>query len=170
MNCEETQRCAEAFRDSELDAKVTLEIQDHLAECSSCRQTLEWEGTVDRRIAESLREGPRTEAIWAKQEMLISAAFARRADGELEDEKSPAGGATAAAVWCRELLWPNPKVYIGAVVCWVFMLLAQGQLGDSQPRRDPKASPPSPLVMMAVMEQRQALTQLLGFDEKENKG
>jgi hypothetical protein len=50
------------------------------------------------------------------------------------------------------------------------MLLAQGQLEDSPVKQDPEALPPSPLAMMAVMEQREALAQLLGFDEEEDHG
>jgi anti-sigma factor RsiW len=170
MNCEEVHRCADAFHDSELDAKVTLEIRDHLAECETCRWTLERERMVDRQITESLRAGARTEAMWAKQEMVISEAFGRRAGASLKDPTSSLAGPTAAAVWWRELLWPSPKLYAGAVVCWAFMLLAQGQLGDSRVKQDPETLPPSPLAMMAVMEQREALAQLLGFDAEEDQG
>ena len=170
MNCEEVQRCADAFRDSELDTKVTLEIQDHLADCGTCRRELDREGLVDRQIAESLRAGRRTEAMWAEQELLISRLFGRRTGVRLKGPKSSVAGATAAAVWWRELLWPSPRLYVGAIVCWAFMFLVQGQLGDSQARREQVALPPSSLVMMAVMEQREALMQLLGVDEKENDG
>jgi hypothetical protein len=167
MNCEHAQRYADAFHDSELDTQLTLEIEDHLVECSTCRQKYEREGALDRQIAKSLREGERTEAMWTEQERIVAATLAGRADALPTGEGRPAAE-SRGTVWWRELLWPNPKLYAGVVVCWVFMLLAQAQLRQSTPGYDRHPGRPSPLVMMAMMEQRQQLAQLLGPDENEN--
>ncbi len=65
MKCHETLRLMSLYLDSELSSEVTLEVQEHLESCPSCRDRFERE----RRLEESMRATllevePGDAAIW----------------------------------------------------------------------------------------------------------
>jgi len=52
MNCDETQKLLAAYSDGELDLTRTLEIEEHLEGCESCRKAVEGLSTLKKAIGE----------------------------------------------------------------------------------------------------------------------
>ena len=51
------------YLDSELDAKTTLEIEQHLAGCPACARLFAEEQKLEARMKAGLNRGPRTAAF-----------------------------------------------------------------------------------------------------------
>jgi hypothetical protein len=64
MRCQETRRLKDAYLDSELDAKTSCEIDDHLQLCGCCAKYFQAEEAMENRIAGCLRESPSDEKLW----------------------------------------------------------------------------------------------------------
>jgi len=65
MRCHETLRLISLFLDSELSSEVTLEVQEHLESCPSCRDRFERERQLEEGMRATLLEvGPEGAAIW----------------------------------------------------------------------------------------------------------
>lgn len=65
MKCHETSRFMSLFLDSELSSEVTLEVQEHLESCPSCRDRFERERRLEEGMRATLLEvGPEDAAIW----------------------------------------------------------------------------------------------------------
>lgn len=65
MTCIEARKLIQLYLDSELGARDTLEVQQHLAACSACSALLDWFFRQD----ELLRQSARTEAVGATDEI-----------------------------------------------------------------------------------------------------
>ena len=65
MRCHETRALGSAYRDSELDAKTSFEIEQHLGQCRACARHFEAERRVDERIDSALRPHSRDEILWS---------------------------------------------------------------------------------------------------------
>lgn len=50
MNCATLERYEDAFVDGEIDASARIEIEKHLASCSSCKERLDFAGWLKRRL------------------------------------------------------------------------------------------------------------------------
>ena len=72
MRCHEARNLIAPYLDSELDAKTTLEIEQHLEACSDCARVFEAEASVDERIFKTFRQGQRTTPLWEKIESQIA--------------------------------------------------------------------------------------------------
>jgi anti-sigma factor RsiW len=71
MKCDEVRRSLEAYFDSELDAKTSLEVEHHLGSCAECAGLFEAEKKFSQRISSALRKGERTPALWTAVESSI---------------------------------------------------------------------------------------------------
>jgi len=74
MKCNEVQTMQGPYLDSELDAKTTLEIEQHLAGCPPCTRLFAEEQKLEARIAAGLNRGSRTAGLWAQIEREVAAA------------------------------------------------------------------------------------------------
>jgi len=74
MKCNEVQTMQGPYLDSELDAKTTLEIEQHLAGCSTCARLFAQEQTLEARIMAGLNRGSRTAGLWAQIEREVTVA------------------------------------------------------------------------------------------------
>ena len=74
MKCDEVQTMQGPYLDSELDAKTTLEIEQHLAACPACARLFAQEQKLEARIMAGLNRGPRSAALWAQIEREVAAA------------------------------------------------------------------------------------------------
>lgn len=68
MRCHEVRSLGSAFADSELDAKTSFEIEQHLQNCASCARHLDTERRLDERIDAVLRHGAKDEVLWKRIE------------------------------------------------------------------------------------------------------
>jgi hypothetical protein len=64
MNCIKVRSLLGPWLDSELDARTTVEIEQHLQACSDCRRRLDAERQVEAGLAEILREERMPRAVW----------------------------------------------------------------------------------------------------------
>ena len=74
MKCNEAQTMQGPYLDSELDAKTTLEIEQHVAGCPACARLFAQEQTLEARIMAGLNRGSRTAGLWAQIEREVTAA------------------------------------------------------------------------------------------------
>lgn len=73
MRCHEARNLLGPYHDSELDAKTSLDIAQHLESCADCARVFAAEAKVEARIATALRPGPINSALWAKVEANLAA-------------------------------------------------------------------------------------------------
>jgi anti-sigma factor RsiW len=71
MKCDEVQTLHGPYLDSELDAKTTLEIEQHLKACSACARLFAEEEKLEARVMAGLKQGPRTAALWDRVERSV---------------------------------------------------------------------------------------------------
>jgi anti-sigma factor RsiW len=74
MKCHEVQTMQGPYLDSELDAKTTLGIEQHLATCPACAGLFAQEQKLEARITAGLNRGSRTAALWTQIEREVAAA------------------------------------------------------------------------------------------------
>jgi anti-sigma factor RsiW len=158
MKCDEVQSLADPYLDSELDAKTSLEIQQHLTACPDCARSLAAAQTLDAQISQALRQGPMTEALWKNTERLVAAAARERA-GAADPLPEPAAAPSGWRVW----LWPSPQFYAGVLAVWVVLLGLNAVNSDPSPGAARKPAPASPETVKALVEQRHELAELLGL-------
>jgi len=66
MNCEQTRRHWHLFHDSEGDAELHHQINEHLAMCPGCAGWFHQQSRLEDGLGERLRAGEPTEAIWER--------------------------------------------------------------------------------------------------------
>jgi anti-sigma factor RsiW len=59
------------YLDSELDAKTSLDVEQHLDACAECAELFAAERKFDERVDASLKQGERTPRLWQKVESQI---------------------------------------------------------------------------------------------------
>ena len=73
MKCDELRTLHGPCLDSELDAKTTLEIEQHLETCPACARRFSEEGKLEAQVMAGLNRGPRTASLWEQIERSVSA-------------------------------------------------------------------------------------------------
>ena len=76
MKCEEVQTLHGPYLDSELDAKNSLEVEQHLKMCPDCARRFAEAEKLDARLMADLNRGPRTAPLWEQIERSVVAAGA----------------------------------------------------------------------------------------------
>ena len=71
MKCPESRKLVRLYLDSELDAKVTQEVGQHLESCAECAGIFAAEERIENRVVEILRRGRRSASIWESVEAKI---------------------------------------------------------------------------------------------------
>jgi hypothetical protein len=72
MKCAEVRKLVQLYLDSELDAKYSLEIEQHLELCAECSGLFDAEKKFDERLAGYLRKSSRSGWLWRKIESQIA--------------------------------------------------------------------------------------------------
>ncbi len=73
MNCKRTRQLWELYRDSEGDAQLYLQVNEHLTGCPECTRWFDRQQSFEVDLAEKLREGTRNEELWAGIEAQLPA-------------------------------------------------------------------------------------------------
>ncbi len=73
MKCQEIHKLIGPYLDSELDAKTSLDIEEHLQTCDGCAGLAEAERRCDERIFSVLRRGEKTPELWQRLEARVAA-------------------------------------------------------------------------------------------------
>lgn len=72
MKCAEARKFVRLYLDSELDAKQSFEVEQHLESCPECAGLFEAEKKFDNRLRRFLGRGQMTHALWKKIETQIA--------------------------------------------------------------------------------------------------
>src|SRR5436309_2084719 len=72
MKCAEVRKFVRLYLDSELDAKNSFEVEQHLESCVECAGLFEAEKKFDVRLGRFLRRGQATRAVWENVEVQIA--------------------------------------------------------------------------------------------------
>jgi len=190
MKCEDLLPLQGAYLDSELGAKTSLEIQQHLATCPDCARAFAAEAKLDARIAGGLKRGQRTSAFWEQIEQRIAASAApvsspadrsgvsverrnpfdfgfpewrRSAESPPRRlERTPA----ESGHWWHEWLWPCPQAWAGLGAAWMVALAASLAAREPAPVTETHQTvSPSPQLRQMLRQQRQMLAELNGLTE-----
>jgi len=74
MRCDEVQPLQGLYLDSELDARTTLEIEQHLKSCPECARRFDEEAKLEVRLRAGLNRGQKTATLWEHIERSVAAA------------------------------------------------------------------------------------------------
>jgi len=77
MKCAEVRKFVRLYLDSELDAKHSFEVEQHLESCAECAGLFEAEKKFDQRLGRFLRRDTATRPLWKKIEALIAPSRSR---------------------------------------------------------------------------------------------
>jgi hypothetical protein len=156
MRCDEVQFLQEPYLDSELDARATLEIQQHLKECVDCAHLFAEAQMVDECLVASLNRGERTFGLWERVERAVSAAGQKRS-GQIP---SPGEHRRLIAVLNNELhaSWARaPWVWAGLTAAWMSILLLNATARQTDAMPTARQPAPSTSEIRFALRQKQVL-------------
>ena len=125
MKCDEVQTLYGPYLDSELDAKTTLEIEQHLAVCPACARFLANEEKREARITSGLNRGQKTAALWQRIEREVAAASSASRVRPPARVAPPAGWHAVLATLGAQLRagWQmSRRAWAGLAVVWMVIL------------------------------------------------
>jgi anti-sigma factor RsiW len=74
MKCPDARKLLRLYLDSELDAKATQEVEQHLGSCVECAELFAAEEKIESRLVEVIRRGRRSASVWESVETQIKPA------------------------------------------------------------------------------------------------
>jgi anti-sigma factor RsiW len=123
MKCDQVHLLRDPYLDSELDARTTLEIQEHLKSCADCARLFAGEQKLQARLKASLSRGERTARLWEQIEHSVTAAAAPAARRSSSPHPTrPAGGHGLWSVLLNQLQagWRRSRwAWSGLAAVWV---------------------------------------------------
>ena len=160
MKCNEVQTLHGSYLDSELDAKTSLEIEQHLAACPACARLLAEEEKLEARMMADLNRGPRTAALWAQIEREVAAASSASRLRPPAHVSEPVGwqsvletlGARLQAGW-QASRW----AWTGLATVWVVILALNFTGRESNAPLVARQEAPSASEMRFALKQKQLL-------------
>lgn len=93
MKCDEARPLQGAYLDSELDARTTLEIEQHLKSCAECANQFAEEARQEARMRASLNHGEKSSMLWEQIERSVEVA------GRSSSAAQTVAGARSAQIW-----------------------------------------------------------------------
>ena len=161
MTCSEVHQLSGAYLDSELDAKTTGEVQQHLLVCVDCARAFAADARLDAQVLAGLTSGQRSVALWEHIEAQVMSAAPPAA------RAGPPATISQPVVWWRELLWPCPQAWAGLAAVWVLVVAVNFATPESKPGFEARrVTPPSPQMRQVLKEQKQMLAELGELPEK----
>jgi hypothetical protein len=174
MKCDEVQLLQGPFLDSELDARTTLEIGEHLKSCAECARLFAEEQKLEARMKGGLNRGQRTAALWEQIERSVVAASVA---GEGASHRTRGGRAPLqpqgyGSVWLAlggQLLagWQHSRwAWAGLAAVWVVIVGLNFAGGEAEGARlAEKQLPPASEVRFAVKQKRLLMADLAALAE-----
>jgi anti-sigma factor RsiW len=169
MKCDEIQPLQGAYLDSELDARTTLEIEEHLKSCPECARLFAEEQNFEAWIRSRLKKGQRSASVWERTERAVMAAAQAPKRSETSGrvarrEQPPIFAAFAArmrAAWTR-----LPRAWAGIAVAWMVILalnLATRETGNMPLTQ--QAAPSASEMRFALKQKQLLLSELAATTE-----
>lgn len=125
MKCDEVQQLHGPCLDSELDARTSLEIHQHLAACLDCARRFAEMEKLDVSISAGLKRGQRTAALWEQIERsVLCAASASRPEISAGHSRPPGWRAVFSTLGVQVLanLDSPAKAWAGLAAVWTLIL------------------------------------------------
>jgi anti-sigma factor RsiW len=125
MKCEEVQSLHGPYLDSELDAKNSLEVEQHLKTCPDCARLFAEAEELDARLMAGLNRGPRTAALWEQIERsVVATGAASRSRSTAVVSEAGGWSAVLGALGARlRAGWQtSPWAWTGLAAVWVVIL------------------------------------------------
>lgn len=174
MKCDEVQLLQGAFLDSELDARTTLEIGEHLKSCAECARLFAEEQKLAAQMRAGLGRGQRTAGLWENIERSVVAASAagEGANRRTRGERAPLQVRGYGSVWSAlagQLLasWQRSRwAWSGLAGAWMVILALNLTARETAgPRLADKQLPRSSEVRFAVKQKRLLMADLTAVAE-----
>jgi anti-sigma factor RsiW len=167
MKCDEVQTLHGPYLDSELDARTTLEIEQHLKACPACARLFAEGEKLEALTKAGLKRGPRTPALWAQIEREVAAAASSASRPRPPARVSQPEGwpAVLGALWTQLRAGGQASrwVWTGLAAAWAVILVLNGTAREPDaPIVAGKQLPPAAEVRFAV-EQKHLLMADLAF-------
>lgn len=166
MNCDELQPLQGPYLDSELDARTSLEIEQHLKACAHCARVFAEQQTLDGQLKAGLNHGQRTAALWDRIERSVAAAAA---SGRSPHEVRPAGRQSVLAGLAAQLQagWQRSRwAWAGLGAAWgVIVALNLAAREPDAPLLTGKPPPPTAEVRYAVRQKQLLMADLAALSE-----
>jgi anti-sigma factor RsiW len=166
MTCEEVRSLQSPYLDSELDAKTTVEIQQHLKSCPDCVSLFAEEQKLEAQLKAGLNQGSRTRALWEQIEGSVgSPSSGARARAPIR-VSPPRGWSAVFSALVEQIqtgLRRSPRAWAGLAAAWGIILLLD--LAAREPDARPVAGQrvPSAAEMRFAWKQKQLLMADLAF-------
>jgi anti-sigma factor RsiW len=166
MKCDELQPLQGPYLDSELDARTSLEIEQHLESCPNCTRVFAEEQQFAVRLKAGLNHGQRTAALWDQIERSVSAASR---PGQSPSEVPSAGrqGLLAALGTQLQAGWQrSPWAWAGLSAAWAVILALNFTARESEPPLVAgKPLPPAAEMRIAAKQRQLLMTDLAALSE-----
>ncbi len=161
MKCDEVQPLQGAYLDSELDARTTLEIQQHLKSCPECTRLFTEEQNFQTWVDARLRDGKKSESLWAETERAVLEAAREDKSPSVSRRSTPQEGwpeiLTSLTNRLRAVWSGAPRAWTGIAVAWLLILVLN--LAARENESMPLARQPTPSVsqLRFALRQKQSL-------------
>ena len=174
MKCDEVQLLQGPFLDSELDARTTLDIGEHLKTCAECTRLFAEEQQREAQMKAGLNRGQRTAALWEQIERSVVAASVA---GEGASHRTRGGCAPrqpqgCGSVWSalgEQLLggWQRSRwAWGGLAGAWMVILVLNLAARETEEARGAeKQLPGASEVSFAVKQKRLLMADLAALAE-----
>jgi anti-sigma factor RsiW len=166
MKCHEVKDLSGFYLDSELDAKTSFDIRQHLESCPACARWFVAEEQLNAQLAAALRRGQRTPELWDKVERQVATEFVEKGR---QPEAAPVEQSLRWISRWRALLWPSPRFHAGVAVVWLLMLAVRMVNLDASTVAATSPSAPATEMRAALAAQRRELAELLSLMETPNE-
>jgi anti-sigma factor RsiW len=167
MRCDELRPLHGLYLDSELDARTTLEIEQHLKSCPECARLFAAEQKLEARIKAGLNQGSRTATLWERIEGAVSAgapsAVLTRVSASVSE---PAGWQTVLWALGQQVHagWRRSRwAWAGLAAVWGVILVLSFTAREHNPRIVVAQGVPSVSEMRFAWKQKQLLMADLAF-------
>jgi anti-sigma factor RsiW len=164
MKCDEVLVLQSAYLDSELDAKTSVELTEHLKACAECRRAFAEEERFEGALREALQSGEKTERLWHGFECRIRSEAADRATQALPRDRGakqqPLGMQLRE---CLKPLWGRASwAWTGLAAAWAVIFLLNVMNRETGPvTAAHRASPSVSEVHFALVQKRVLMAELV---------
>jgi anti-sigma factor RsiW len=172
MKCDEFQTLHGPYLDSELDARTTLEIEQHLKACAECARLFAEEEKLEARIKAGLKQGPRTPALWAQIERGVVGDSTRRSKGAQRNAEEMNPLRVSASLWVSALTqlragWQMSRwAWAGLAAVWAVILVLNSAAREPNAPLVPGQDLPSASEMRLALKQKDLLMAELAFSSE----